>query len=155
MKNFGIILAIGSLFVWGFGQSQIMINQYVDAIKQFTYGIKGISKVKISKGLVKFNLDLLLNNPSDKNFNFNLGNTITLKQIQFYNTQGNYIGVAKPNLSSIILPANSSTVIKDIPAELPLQSISNLISLATNFATLSQNLEIKATIKVASKTFEI
>lgn len=155
MKNLGIFLAIGSLFVWAFGESKQMLSEHIEAIKQFTYKIRNISNLRISSGKIKFNLAIQLNNPSIKNFNFNSGNTITLSEIKFFNQQGNYLGVARPGLTSINLPANGQIEIKDIPTELPLNSVGNVFTLATNASSLSKNLKIKATIKVAGKTFKI
>lgn len=155
MKNLGIIIGIGSLFVWAYGKSQEMLSEYMGAIKQFTYKITGINNVRLSQGKVKFNLDFELTNPSQKNFNLSLGNSIQLTEIRFFNKQGAYLGVAKPNVSAISLPAQSKTQIKDVPSELPISEITNIYSLVSSGSPISQNLEIKASIRIAGKTFEI
>jgi len=145
------VLLVGSLLVSGlvvFGKS--VLKKYETGIKQLKFNINNIKNIKISNSTLAANVQLNITNPTSLDFTTNTNGLVKLERLDFYN-KNTFIGIAKPNISSISIPKNSTTISPYIPVTIPLtwQTFGAALQIVNN----SQNIVVKPVIEVFNKTY--
>jgi hypothetical protein len=114
----GIVAVAISLFK---KKAQQVVSQFGD-IAIVPIGFKNFNgKWNNGKPNVSFNLDLNFINPTPTAFSVD-SVVLVLKKLVFYDQNGIYIGETNLNMSSLNIPAKSSTTVRNIPVSLDLQT---------------------------------
>jgi hypothetical protein len=102
-------------------KAQKLVSQFGD-ISIIPIGFKNFNgKWNNGKPNVSFNIDLNFINPTPTAFSAD-GVILTLKKLAFYDKNGVYIGETELNMSSLSIPAKSSTIVRNVPISLDLQT---------------------------------
>jgi hypothetical protein len=114
----GIVAIAVNLFK---NKAQQLVSQFGD-IAIIPIGFKNFSgKWNNGKPNVSFNIDLNFINPTPTAFSAD-GVILTLKKLMFYDQNGIYLGETTLNMSSLNIPAKSSTTVRNVPISLDLQT---------------------------------
>lgn len=114
----GLVVVAISLFK---NKAQQVVSQFSE-IAIIPIGLKNFNgKWNNGKPNISFNIDLNFINPTPIVFNVD-GVVLTLKKLVFYDQNGIYLGETILNMSSLNIPAKSSTIVRNIPVSLNLQT---------------------------------
>jgi|GEM_PF-5382289 len=119
--------------------------------KNIQASIAGVRKIRLNQGRIEFLLDLVLINPTTQNFNINTGGLVVLREVSLFTEQGVYLATSYPQKSQLNLEASTTQTIRDIPAFMPIENISEALAQLGRFQTL----KTKTIIEVAGQIFEI
>lgn len=110
-----------------------------------------LRNVKIQSGIINFNVDISLSNPTSENFAIKTS-IAKLEKVNFF-YKGNYIATANAVFNEISIPANNKLIIKNIPVSAPVVSVLQNIFNFLDFK--EEHLSAKAFVNVAGKQFII
>jgi len=153
--NIKLILGAAAVAVGGFvyfGKGKY--DKYNSVLANLQFKIKGIKKLNMVQGIVVFDADIEVVNPSNIAIDVP-GNQILLKNIHFYSNSGAYLGVATPNIADIQMPANGSRLITNIPVKVSLQTIGNSFSEILGIVSNPETLKVTADIEAFGKAFTV
>ena len=132
---------------------------FKDSLDMIEYEIQGVSNVDISfsqKPKVTFNMDLKVINPSETDFTASGGGLINLKKIDVLSQSYNLLATVKPNMTELDLPPNGSTVLEDLPVEIPVSKLGNLLdSFITGLDVDKNQFNLRLKVVVAGNEFVI
>ncbi len=114
-KTIAIVLVTGTI-------GYVLVMQKIKTLTKQFDSIKitpiGISNLKLNwndfEPQLKFNVDLSFKNPLTDPFEVN-GVVAKLQRIIIMDANGKALGVATPNVGKIVIPANSSFTLKNVP----------------------------------------
>lgn len=107
--------------------------------------VTGFRNLNASLTDIRFNVDIELTNPTGEDFSVN-GYFVTLTRLNFF-YKGKYLATAKPQIETVLVPANNKLKISNIPVVLPTASV---VAYAMEFLTFDiNNLSVEAVIEVA------
>lgn len=152
--NLKTILSLGALAATGmvvFGKNKL--GSYKYALDSLEFEVDKIKKLRFNSE-ISFDIDLKIINPTTTAINIP-GEQLVIKTIHFFAKNGNKLGVAHPNISNIVFPANGSRLITNIPVQLSLSQIGNNLSEVLDIATNPDNLLIGVDIEAFGKQFTI
>lgn len=116
-KNTKIAIGVGISIV---GYLVFKANKVKQAVEQLQYKISNIEKLKFNFSSLSItgNISLRIINPTDTAIGVNTASLLELKKVTLFDgNTGNTIGSATVSISDISIPANSETVIEDIPVK--------------------------------------
>lgn len=116
-----------------------------------------ISNVKLNNFTeLSFNLDFMLQNPTNESFSLTGANIVKLKRVSVFKN-GTYLGQAEINLSALNIPANSTVALNDLPFKVSITSILDDLANITNFdvTTLTTGLSVEAVVDVLGSEYII
>ncbi|MBA0884916.1 hypothetical protein [Flavobacterium undicola] len=153
------IVVAGGIFMLGYfllkDKAKKLTAQF-GLVKILPVGFKNLNgKWNNGKPSVSFNLDLNFINPTPQNFKAD-GVVIVLKKILFYDKNNVFLGQSDINMSSLSIPANSSTVVRNVPVLLDLQTtLINAITIINNGSFVPANIKIEAIISVLGIEYKL
>ncbi len=150
--NIKTILGVGALAATGmafFGKNQL--SGYKNVIKNLGIRINKVKEVTFDQN-VNFKVDIMVANPTPTAVNVP-GNLINIKKLHFYTLKGEKLAEAVTNISDIVLPANGTREITNIPVTSSLEQLGNNIGDILNIALDSNQLKIAAEIEAFGKSF--
>lgn len=141
----GIVAVAINLFK---NKAQQLVSRF-DEITVIPVGFKNLNgKWNNGKPYISFNIDLNFINPTQTKFNAD-GVILTLKKLVFYDKNGIYLGETALNMSSLNIPAKSSTVVRNVPISLDLQtSLMNAIEIINNGGFSMDKINTEAVISI-------
>lgn len=115
-----------------------------------------ISNFKITLSEISFNLDFMIQNPTNESFAVTGASIVRLKRVTAFKN-GVYLGQAEVNLAEIEIPANSTIKLENLPFKLSLQSVLNNLANITNFdvTALTTGLSIEAVVDFLGQEYVI
>ena len=136
---------------------------FQDSLDQLKYDIKGISNIKLknvtfSTGTPKvtFDMDLKISNPSELDFTANGGKVINLKKIDVLTLNNDLLATITPGISQIELPPNGSTRLNNLPVEIPVSKLGNLVDMfLTGLNVDEDQFALRLNVVVAGTQFVI
>jgi hypothetical protein len=151
------ILAIG-LVAGSLGY--VLVKQKIATLTKQFESIKimptGINSIKFEwndfKPQLKFNLDVTFHNPLTDTFQVN-GMVAKLQRLIIIDASGKALAVAIPNTGKIVVPANGSYTLKNVPVILDLQG--SIITVANYKLLTLKNLKIEAIVTVLGYEYKI
>ena len=147
-----IIIGVGIVAVVGYfllGNKIKKIIEQFHFVKVYPVAFKKFD-VKWNDGVpfVTFLLDLKMVNPTGVNFDANIV-AVTLKRILFYDKRNMLFGSSEVNINSINIPANSNTILKEIPVKLDLQTaITTAITILRNDGFKINEIRTEAVVSI-------
>ena len=147
-----IIIGVGIVAVVGYfllGNKIKKIIEQFQFVKVYPVAFKKFD-VKWNDGVpfVTFLLDLKMVNPTQVNFDANIV-AVTLKRILFYDKRNMLFGSSEVNINSINIPANSNTILKEIPVKLDLQTaITTAITILRNDGFKINEIRTEAVVSI-------
>lgn len=146
-----VVLAIGLLK----NKAQQLSAQF-ENIQILPVGFKNLNaKWNNGKPNLSFNLDLNFINPTPQKFNAD-GVILTLKKIIFFDKNNVFLGEANPNISALNVPAKSSTIIRNVPVSLDLQTtLVNAIKIVNNGGFKMEEIKTEAVISILGIEYQI
>jgi hypothetical protein len=132
-------------------------DKYDNYAKVFTglkFKIKSVKNISMSSGIVGFDTDIEIQNPSPISLEVP-GKQILLNKIHFYSKSGAYLGVAVPNISDISIPASSSRLITNIPVKVSLKTIGESFTEILGVVSDPKRLHITADIEAFGNKFTV
>ena len=153
------IIIVGGILAAGFyllKQKADNLTAQFSLVKILPVGFKKLNaKWNAGKPIVSFDLDLKFINPTPQNFTAD-GVVITLKRLLFYDKNGIFLGQSEINMSSLAVPAKSSTVIKNVPIILDLQTtVINAITIIQNGGFSPENIKTEAVISILGLEYKL
>jgi hypothetical protein len=142
--------AVGGFIYFGKGK----YDNYNTVLANLQFKIKDIKKLDLVNGLIVFDSDIEILNPSNIAIDVP-GNQILLKKIHFFSNSGAYLGVATPNISNIKMPANGSRLITNIPVKVSLKTVGNSFAEILGIISNPKNLHVKADIEAFGKSVTV
>ena len=107
--------------------------------------VKSFRNLKISLSDIRLNVDVEMFNPTGEDFDVS-GYLVTLSRLSFF-YKGKYLATARPELDTVLIPANNKLKIENIPVVLPTASV---VAYAMEFLSFDINkLSVEAVINVA------
>jgi hypothetical protein len=143
-------IAAGGFLYFGKGK----YDNYAKVFTGLKFKIKSIKKINMSSGIIGFDIDIEILNPSPTSLDVP-GKQILLKKIHFYSKSGAYLGVAVPNISDISIPANGSRLITNIPVKVSLKTIGESFTEILGIVSNPNNLHITADIEAFGNQFTV
>ena len=123
------------------------------------YEIQGIRNVDVSfsqNPKVTFNMDLKVINPSETDFTASSGGLISLKKIDVLSQSYDLLASIKSDMTELELPPNGSTVLEDLPVEIPVSKLGNLLdSFITGLDVDKNQFNLRLKVVVAGNEFVI
>lgn len=153
-----IVIAVAVFFafvaLYGYTKAKTLIGVF----EKMTILPNDVSNIDISLERIKFNLDILLSNKANDDFDVSGYGLVTLKEVKvFYNNV--YLATSTLNITGMVIPAQMNLIVEDIPVEIPkpLQFFAfNLPLLYGMIANFDPNkITVTATIDVAGNLIEI
>lgn len=141
------VVVLGGLMLVGWNKAKNLTKVF-SKMDIFPSGIKGID---LNWKRLFFKLDVTFMNGSNEDLSLN-GYVVTLKRLDIY-YNGKYVASAYPYLTSISIPANNSLIVHDIPVEIPLTALPNILLQITDFNV--SLLKVNATVDVLGKEYLI
>lgn len=153
MKHILIIsaLVVGSIVLLSKDKVSALLKQYENTLNSLKIGLGSISNIDISDSVLSADIALSINNPTRLGVGADTGGYIKFKKLQLFTESGQYIGEAKPNISALTLPANTTTLTSKTPLTIPLNG--NIVNLGIELFTNSKNLQVKADVEAFGKVF--
>lgn len=137
----GIVVLIALITFYGYRKAMKLRALF----EKITISASGFRNLKMSLTDIRFDIDVIMFNPSGDNFEVS-GYIATLKRLNFF-YNGKYLATAKPVLSEISIPANNQLKISNIPVVLPTASV---VAFTMDFLSFDINkLTVEAVIEVA------
>ena len=157
--SFNKILLTGGILTLGyflFKEKAKKLTAQFGLVKIIPVGFKNITgKWNSGKPAISFNIDLNFINPTPQNFKAD-GVVIVLKRLVFYDKNNVFLGQSDINMSSLSIPANSSTVIRNVPVSLDLQTtLVNAITIINNGNFIPANIKTEAVISVLGIEYKL
>ena len=122
IAKIGIGIGIVAVAINLFKNKAQQVVSHFSEIAIIPIGFKNFNgKWNNGKPNISFNIDLNFINPTPIVFNVD-GVVLTLKKLVFYDQNGIYLGETILNMSSLNIPAKSSTIVRNIPVSLNLQT---------------------------------
>ncbi len=152
--NIKALLSVGALAATGvlvFGKNKI--GEYQNVMDNLQFEVDKIKNVSLKNG-ISFLINLKIINPTNTAINVP-GKQLVIKTIHFYAKNGNKLGIAQPNISDIVLPANGSRLIITVPGQLSLSQIGENLSEILDIATNPDNLILGVDVEAFGKQFTI
>ncbi len=154
MKGIKTIIGLSILGIWAFRK----IDKYKAVMQSLVFSIKRIKDVHASftNPYVDVVLDLLITNPTNQKISLKTRGLVTIKKIEFYNSQTNdLIGSTNAEIRNIELLANNTTTIPGVRARLfLLGGILNNFDFFTS-GMADDKLKIVSTIEVFGKQYTV
>lgn len=150
----GFTVFIALVIVYGYQKTKSLVAIFEKM------GIKpgGVSKIDVSLERVNFNLDIVLSNQSNEDFDVYGYGLVKLSEVKVYYDDV-YLATSILNLTGITIPAKMNTIIEDVPVRVPkpLTFITNNLPLVYNMiSNFDQNkITCKAIVDVAGQTIQI
>lgn len=150
----GIVIFIVLLAVYGYNEAKKMIAVFDKmGIKPET-----VSNIDISLQRIKFNINIILSNASDDDFDVNGYGFVKLREVKvFYNNV--YLATSTLNITGMVIPARMNLVVEDVPVEVPKPLVfvsRNLPLVYGMMSNFDQNkISCTALIEVAGNLIEI
>ncbi|UUC45591.1 hypothetical protein [Flavobacterium cerinum] len=141
----GVIIVGLALMGWNKAKNLTKVFSKIDIIPSLP------KNIDINWKRLFFKLDITFTNGSNEDLSLN-GYVVTLKRLDIY-YDGKYVASAYPYLTSISIPAYNSLIVHDIPVEIPLTAMPNIVLQITDF-NLSL-LKVNATVDVLGKEYLI
>jgi|GEM_PF-3752169 len=145
--------AIAAGFFWYIGKNKA--DEYLQAFKQLEFKPLGIKNLRISGGKLSFYTNLKIKNNSLTDLDLDTAKKVVLSRIFVYNANGEYLGKATPNLSSINLPAQSTTVVENINTVVPLDDLGSVLTNALSIIQNPNSLKLKLEFSAFGETFTV
>lgn len=125
-------------------------------VKILPIGVKNFkSNWNSGKPAISFNLDLNFINPTPQNFKAD-GVVVVLKKLIFYDKNNVFLGQSDINMSYLSIPSNSSTIVRNIPVSLDLQTtLINAITIINNGNFVPANIKTEAVISVLGIEYKL
>lgn len=125
-------------------------------IKIIPVGFKNLDgRWNNEKPFISFNIDLQFINPTFNNFEAD-GVVVTLKKLLFYDKNNKLIGSSNINLSALKIPANSSTIVPNVPIVLDVQTtLINIFNMINAGSFNTKNITTSAIIEVLGVEYKI
>lgn len=141
----GIVAIAINLFK---NKAQQLVSQFGD-IAIIPVGFKNFTaKWNNGKPSATFNIDLNFINPTPTVFSAD-GVILTLKKIVFYDQNDIYLGETGLNMTSLNIPAKSSTIVRNVPVALNLQTtLTNAISIINNGGFTMDKIKTEVVISI-------
>lgn len=137
----GIVVLIALITFYGYRKAMKLKALF----EKITISASGFRNLKMSLTDIRFDIDVIMFNPSGDNFEVS-GYIATLNRLNFF-YNGKYLATAKPLLSEISIPANNQLKISNIPVVLPTASV---LAFTMDFLSFDINkLTVEAVIEVA------
>lgn len=152
--NIKALLSVGALAATGvlvFGKNKI--GEYQNVLENLEFEVDKLKNISLKNG-VSFIIDLKVINPTNTAIDIP-GKQLVIKTIHFYAKNGNKLGIAQPNISDIVLPANGSRLIINIPVQLSLSQIGENLSEVIDIATNPDKLILGVDIEAFGKQFTL
>lgn len=151
------VVIVGGLAVLGI--IALTVNKVLvlkDVFNKMKIWPSGVSNVKLTLTEISFDLDFMIQNPTNESFAVTGASIVRLKKVTAFKN-GIYLGEAMVNLAEIEIPANSTIKLENLPFKLSLQSVLNNLANITNFdlATLTTGLSIEAVVDVLGTEYII
>ena len=132
---------------------------FKDSLDMIKYDIKNISSLDFKysgKPRILFNMDLKITNPSEVDFSMNGGQVINLKRIDIISKQNEKLATITPNINQIQLPPGESVTLDNLPVEIPLAKLGNLLdSFINDLEADQQHFGLRLNVVVAGSEFVI
>lgn len=157
--SFKKIVIVGGIIGVGyylFKEKAKKLTAQFGLVKILPVGFKNLNgKWNSGKPTVSFNLDLNFINPTAQNFKAD-GVVIVLKKLNFYDKNNVFLGQSDINMSSLSIPANSSTIIRNVPVSLDLQTtLVNAITIINKGNFIPANIKTEAIISVLGVEYKL
>ncbi len=145
--------AIAAGFFWYIGKNKA--DEYLQAFEQLEFKPLGIKNIRLSGGKLSFYTSLEIVNNSLTNIALDTAKKVVLSRILVYNSNGEYLGKATPNLSAINLPAQSTTVVENINTVVPLDDLGSVLTNALSIIQNPNSLKLKLEFSAFGETYTI
>jgi len=162
MKASKILAAAGigyALFQLGKEKYDEFAVGFKDSLDSLKYDIKNISSLKLKfsgKPRLMFNMDLRISNPSEYDFSANGGQIINLKKIEVFSQQNDRLATITPNINQIELPPGESATLNNLPVEIPISKIGNILdSFINDLEADQEQFGLRLNVVVAGTEFII
>lgn len=157
--KFQKIAIVGGIIVLGIyllKEKAKKVTAQFSEVKILPVGFKNLEgKWNSGKPFITFNLDLNFINPTPQNFKAD-GVIITLKKLLFYDKNNVFLGESTLNMTSLSIPAKSSTVVRNVPVILDLQTtIVNAIAIINKGGFSPENIKTEAIISVFGLEYKL
>lgn len=125
-------------------------------VKILPVGFKNLTgKWNSGKPAISFTLDLNFINPTPQNFKAD-GVVVVLKKLIFYDKNNVFLGQSDINMSYLSIPSNSSTIVRNIPVSVDLQTtLINAITIINNGNFVPANIKTEAVISVLGIEYKL
>ena len=153
------IIVIGGILAAGYyllkQKAEKLTAQFTE-VKILPVGFKNLDgNWNGGKPYISFNLDLNFINPTPQNFRAD-GVLIVLKRLLFYDKNNIFLGQSDINMSSLSIPAKSSTIVKNVPVVLNLQTtIINAIAIINKGGFSPENIRTEAIISILGLEYKL
>lgn len=156
LKKIAVIGTVAAVVYFLLKDKAKKLTAQFGLVKIIPVGFKNLNgKWNNGKPNVSFNLDLNFINPTPQHFKAD-GLIIVLKRLLFYDKNNIFLGQSDINMSSLSIPANSSTIIRNVPVSLDLQTtLINAIAIINNGSFLPANIKTEAVISVLGIEYKL
>jgi hypothetical protein len=152
-----IIVVLALFAIYGYNKAKTLLAVF----DKMTIEPAGISNIDLSFKRIKFNLDVLLTNPTIEDFSVSGFGIASVKSISvFYD--GIFVATSLVNITDISIPAENQIVLHDIVVEVPkpLEFVADNYPIISSMIADFNNFKISkitttAVIEVAGQTIDI
>jgi hypothetical protein len=156
MKGKNIILPLAAILAFVLLYGYTKAKKLIGVFDKITIEPDKISFPDLSWTRIKFNIDIMLTNPTQESFDVSGYGVAKLKKIHLF-WKGTYIATSTVNLVEISIPSNNQLTIHDIPVEIPtkfiLQNVKLIQSMFDDFDV--KYLTTTGILEVAGNDIEI
>ncbi|OAB79755.1 hypothetical protein [Cochleicola gelatinilyticus] len=132
--------AIAYATYYVFGKASNAYSVY----KNIKTRIIGVKNVAITGRVITLNVDVAVSNPTPNPFSLNAGGLVTISKVNIYSKNKIYIGSARPNVSSLEIPAYGTTILEAVPATIETTNMVQIITQLDQLSELITTVEIQA-----------
>ncbi|RDI07036.1 hypothetical protein [Flavobacterium sp. AG291] len=154
----GTIVIVGGLAILGIAvltaKKVLVLKAVFDRMKIWPSDISNVKLKNFTE--LSFNLNFMLQNPTNESFSVSGANIVTLKRVSIYKN-GTYFGQADVNLTELEIPANSTTELKNLPFKVSLTSLLDNLANMTEFdvTSITTGLSVEAVVEVLGSEYVI
>lgn len=109
-----------------------------------------VSSIKV-KGFNLQSINLLatvgITNPTGRDININSLGLVTLDKIEFFDKQGQFLGVGYPNITSLNVPAQDTIEVTNVPLQISVKNIGPVINTLIAAFTNTGEVTTKTTLR--------
>ena len=143
-------LLLAGLSIWMYSEYQ-KIKAVFD---KMTISPANFKNFRIEDSNIKFDMDVLLTNPTATDFFVTGGMFADLKQITLYYNK-TYMGTASVSINEVSVPHNQSIQISNIPVQLPIINALQNIAALTDLSALWNGITVTGIVNVLGTNYDI
>lgn len=85
-----------------------------EVVPQLQAALSGIRKLGANGTGLTITIDVLIKNPTNKALNLAALGAVKVAKLHLHDRNGNYVGRAEPNLTTISIPSNGQIILKNL-----------------------------------------